>query len=362
MLRRVDSARYRLRLHRPLPGAATYTEYREGLVVAMYDCDGHVGYGEVAPLPGWHRESLDDAEKGLGAASDALLGSAGDNFENVTAALVGTAPSVMFGLEMAWLGLQARRLDCTPADVLCTQPLESVAVNGLCSSGIDNARLALQEGRLRSYPTLKVKVGQRPLDEERATLTAFVDQLPTTKLRLDGNRTLTVDDAEQLVAGLPRDRIDYFEEPLHNPDDLPDLANRTGIGIALDETLRESDSAIKTAPWVVAWVVKPTLQNGFAGTLAQAQQAYAAGIACVVSSCFESGLGLSALAQLAACLAQPDAVANPAVGLATDAWLASDLVDPPFCSTPGLLHTNDWTGVPSAAALHDLDLSPTTTR
>ena len=56
-----DLHRYELRFSEPLTLKGTVLHYREGLLLELIDEGGVVGRGETSPLPGFSRESLDDA-------------------------------------------------------------------------------------------------------------------------------------------------------------------------------------------------------------------------------------------------------------------------------------------------------------
>lgn len=296
--------RYSLSLRRPTTtgnGAR-----RDGLLVCVRGDDAP-GWGEVAPLPGLHRESVADAEIELArlAGSDDL----------VTAVARSALPSVRFGVETA--------LERAVAGAAAPAGPRLVRIAAL----IDDSQSAV----VTAGPTVaKVKVGRRPAAGERAALIALLETHPTLRVRLDGNRALDLDEACALVDGLPRERIEWLEEPLTDPDLLQALHDRTGVSIALDETMHEPHRAsCWHAPAVTAWVLKPSLL-GRSAVRALAADAAAARITVVISACFESGLGLWALAELAHELA-PDTAA----GLGTDAWLASDTIEPPFSSARG---------------------------
>jgi O-succinylbenzoate synthase len=354
MTARIEPARYTLRLRQPLALAgATHTE-RHGLLLAWRDGDGPAGYGEVAPLPGLHRESLDEASVAVDGAARALAGTDVRDLEELHRALATTPaaalPSVVFGIEMAWLAHRARALGRPPAHLLSARPADRIEVASLFDGGARDAEQAVGSSALARCPVLKVKVGRRSLGEERAVLRVLERGLGAhTRLRLDGNRALSLATATTLLAGFDPQRFEYFEEPLRDPAELPALFARTGVGTALDETLREPDRAsLWGARGVASWVVKPALHRGFHGTLALAERAAAQGISCAVSACGESGLGLWALAQLAAALPGD----RRAAGLGTDAWLAEDLIDPPFASRDGSVAIADWTAEPAPFRLH----------
>ena len=71
-------------------------------------------------------------------------------------------------------------------------------------------------------------------------LAEIIAACPAARLRIDANRSLTLDGAKRLFEGLDPARVEYLEEPLSLPLELPALHFATGLSIALDESLREA--------------------------------------------------------------------------------------------------------------------------
>jgi len=334
----VDWTPFALPLRAPAPGQAE--AQRHGFLIHASDEQGHRGTGEISPLPGWHDEALSDVEVALPAVAQALVGQELADLEQVGRALAGVPggpmSSVTFGVEMAWLGLRAQALGSVPARVLCPNPAARVPLSELFAGGGESAtRMA------PTRPVVKVKVGDRALAEDRATLKHLITQHPTTRWRIDGNRKLTTSAAIDLLDGVDLSRIDYFEEPLRDPAELTALHEVTGVDLAIDETLREERAAeLRGAPGVTTWVCKPALHGGIAAARRLGAEAAEAKIDVVISSCFESGLGLWALTQLAACVQRP----GTAAGLGTDRWIAEDVIDPPFEAQTSHASIDDWIG------------------
>jgi len=348
-------APYALALRRPLEGRAAQASRREGFVLAVTDGEGRVGYGEAAPLAGLHVEGLPEVERALVALCPALAGASleeeGAMPEVPAAASLASLPSVRFAWEMAALGLLARARGAVPCALLTPTPHAQVPIQGLLARDESPAEIA------RPGVPLKVKVGRSSPERDRERLLALLARLPAdVPLRIDANRALDLDAATRLFEGLPAERIEYVEEPLRDPSRLGEFARRTGLHVALDETLGEPSGADLLAhPAVRALVLKPSVLGGFGRAHALADSARRAGRTCVVSSAFESGLGLEALAQFA-CAVNDTPVA---AGLGTDRWLAQDLRDPPFDSSSGRTEARDWRGAPAAAWLRQSGLSAT---
>ncbi len=213
---------------------------REGLIIQLQEN----GYGEIAPLPGWSTETLEDALAQL---------------QNPKAPLY---PSVAFGLNSA-------KTHITP----CTIPI----------NGLDN-----HHGR-----TLKLKLKNLPLQEAIQKTKAHLPQYKG-KLRLDINRAWTLQEAHTFLNHFQPSDFDYLEEPLQNFHELKYLAP---FPIALDEHLRELPlEACFSPPSLKAFVIKPTLQSDYENIIIKAKQR---GIECILSSSYESGIGTAYLAILA---------------------------------------------------------------
>lgn len=364
---RVEYARYRLPLARPLMVGGKSIEDREGRLVRFTSDAGIMSYGEISPLPGLHRESIGDAEQVLLEACSGLPGRSFERFgqlaqnlgDRVAACTPGDAhgcPSVCFGLQAAAAALFAQAEKIPPAGIWGRSPRPRVALNALFAGAYEEAQAAVADGSLARFPAVKVKVGRRPLAEDRRILMLLHEHLPeTTLLRLDANRSLSLDDALERFRDLPAERVEYLEEPLSNPSELAELSARTGLRMALDETLHDpAHTGLGRTQHVAAWILKPALIGHWKRVRYLAEDATKHGKAVVISSTLESGLGLWALAQVAAALPGADVPA----GLATDPWLKLDIVSPPYDSSPGFVRTADWIAAPAPAILERLRFRP----
>ncbi len=350
------AAPYALRLRAPLgalggPGGAAAAE-RTGWIVRLEDDQGHTGYGEAAPLWGHSPESpaqLAAALKGFVAKAP------GARFDELEALFTAAsewegAPmgSFVFALEMAWLGLEARRRGTIPARVLSDRVHPRVPVAAFLGAP-GEAEPALEPGGV-----LKVKVGRAPTQAEGQALCALASRLPEgARLRLDANRSLSLAEATLLFSALDPARVDFVEEPLQDPADATRLYEATGHAIALDETLLEPGRhGLLAAAGVQVWVLKPARLGGVLAALGWIEAAGRAGRKAVVSSTYESGLGLEFLAQLQA-LANAEPVA---AGLGTGRLFEEDLAEAPPAGAA--LDPGRWTGRPSAAWLARVGWGP----
>jgi O-succinylbenzoate synthase len=106
------------------------------------------------------------------------------------------------------------------------------------------------------------------------------------------------------------------------------------LPVALDETVvRHGECELEKWRGAAAAVLKPTLLGGFEISMYLARKAMNLGMTPVISSSFESSLGLIALANLAAFVNENDVAA----GLDTADWFLADVLDGPLPIEKGRL-------------------------
>lgn len=256
---------------------------RDGLLVRL-DANGQQGWGEIAPLPGFSNESLEDA-------MDAALAWLNVWRQGDDTALP-TLPSVAFGLSCA----QAELTGALPAPA-------DYRVAPLCSGDPDElfALLSAMPGE----KVAKIKVGLYEAVRDGMVVNLLLEAIPDLSLRLDANRGWTPLKAQQFAKYVNpdyRSRIAFLEEPCQTRAQSREFAAQTGIAIAWDESLREADFVMQAEPGLSAVVIKPTLTGSLERVREQVTAAHGQGLTAVISSSIESSLGLTQLARIAAWL------------------------------------------------------------
>ena len=298
---------FSLPLSKPLTTAGREQARRAGLLlrVTLAGAGGEVhGVGEVSPLPGLHTESLAEAEAQLALVCQMLAG--GQMRVPPTTPLLGgrlaawmqhslgldpalLLPSVRCGLEAAQLSALAACHGLTLAQLLAgpaAAALPAVAgVNGLLDCQGTPEQAAAEAAALMAaqpYAALKLKVGRRddPVADAVAVLAVRQAVGPGVALRADANRRWTLEQAVQV--GLARGEgilmhtlhsapfsaspwlrlcswrlqfgkgaaaagLEYVEEPVATPADLAQFHRRTGIPLALDESVDEGEGPVQRA-------------------------------------------------------------------------------------------------------------------
>lgn len=245
--------------------------YRKGLIISRMTSKG-IQYSEVAPFPGLQSETPEDCQNQLRKIQAGLR--------------VNLYPSVAWGLH---------QLDSPQ----CPPPVKSVPVNTLISGFKQDSAFYEQvhQRYAKGYRCFKIKVGLYTSQQEVHRIQTLLDTYSDITLRLDANKSWSYTQYEQFHRALKNPRLEYFEEPFRNPEEYAKLTAKQWKQIALDESLSlDMPHLLHSAQ---AFVLKPVVlgPERLAKLLALAQKQ---GKTIVFSSCFESSLGLSILAQYAA--------------------------------------------------------------
>jgi O-succinylbenzoate synthase len=294
--------RYKIGLRHPIRISRVTISSRTGLILVLIAPSGAAGLGEIAPLPGLHTEIIPDCIRQLQDLKkknypDRLRGHYSSGLWNEPVPGEKLLPSVAFGLQSALLGLTASESGRTVRSLLSDNPLDEIAVNALITDQ-DDGRSFLKS----SFRTFKIKVGRRKMDAELNWIRGLMESLPSgAQLRLDANCKWDFTTAEKFCRGLEGLPVEFIEEPLLNYRELPRLAEKVNIPIALDENL--ADFTREEIPeWLGAAVVKPALLPDIEPVMRLRKT----GMKVVISDAFQTGVGIFMEAELAAALGQKD--------------------------------------------------------
>lgn len=341
IIRKIRLYRFSLPLKRTFRVGKVSVSNRVGILLSMKDDEGHIGYGEALPLPGLHVESVAQCAIELQILAKRLVGQSftGNllDWQTVLKAFLKNwdlTPTVRFAAETALMALIAQRNNGFPFQPLADKTASWVHVNALLFGESGSLCVQAQKVYAAGFRYLKIKVGRHPIKEEMAAIKTILQATPPSVfLRLDANRSWTLEQARRLKE-LPAERIEYIEEPLQNPKDIPAFHRETGLSVALDESMKEAQAEEHLMlQGVSAVVLKATLLGGWQATAHWAKLAGTQGLKVVLSDTFSSGLGIQTLGQMALALG----ASQTAHGLDTYRLLARDLLSPRLTFTQGRL-------------------------
>ena len=306
---------------------------REGIILALKSAEtGLTAYGEIAPLPGLHCETLRAAEEQLVE----LL--AQERFALHNTLPVNLFPSVRTGLEMAIINLEAAIKGTLSKLSPSGHTARHVPLNALLFGDTTLVmQRALEYFRL-GYRTFKLKVSAPNTETAIQSIKALHQKFGSSiKLRLDANQSFSLDEALQFARNIPPGSIAYIEEPLKEAREIREFHAKTRILSALDETLWQKPELLQEIPLpaLAALILKPNRLGGISAALHFASFAREHNLLAVFSSAFESSISLSFYTLLAA----SNSAEPTACGLDTYRYLKHDLLETPFRAEDAQLNT-----------------------
>ena len=204
-----------------------------------------------------------------------------------------------------------------------------VRVNALVPAVTPATAAALATG----LADVKVKVGVDVGSVEVDRVAAVRDAIgPSGRLRVDANGAWGVDQAVSMIGRLAPFDLELVEQPVASLEDLAEVRRRVRVPLAADECIRTLDDARRLASLGAAdaLVVKVQPLGGIAAAL---DVIAAAGVPAIVSSMYETSVGLAAGLALAAALDDLPF----ACGLGTAGLLSADVVADPLLPVDGWL-------------------------
>ena len=201
-----------------------------------------------------------------------------------------------------------------------------VRVNGLVPAVGPDQAAALAAG----LADVKVKVGDADDVDRVAAVRSAIG--PHGRLRVDANGAWDVGSAVSAISRMAAYDLELVEQPVASLDELAELRRKVAVPVAADECVRSVDDARRLAALGAADAVVLKVQP-LGGVAPALDVAHAAGVPAVVSSMFETSVGLAAGLALAAALDELPF----ACGLGTAAVLAADVVAEPLVPVDGTL-------------------------
>ena len=194
--------------------------------------DGTWRWGETTPLPGYGRETVEDAWRWSRDAVEHVLGWYSDS------ALLWAADESTRRPFCAAALLGALESSCLAADL--REPFTAPVVAAI--PGRDPEEMAEHAGRLAAegFTTLKLKVGRDPVSDAERAARVLRALPPGVCLRADANQAFDLAGALKVWDVLDHPAVEHLEQPFPRGDwDSPArlLRERPGARICLDESV-----------------------------------------------------------------------------------------------------------------------------
>jgi o-succinylbenzoate synthase len=289
----------------PLKTSHGLWSLREGLLIGLQQ-EQVIGWGEVAPLPWFGTETLEEAIACCHQLPTALTER--DIFE-----IPNAFPACQFGFGSAWDALM------NPSPPPHDGPQNSSALLPAGQEACANWLPLWQKG----YRTFKWKIGVVESDLELQIFQNLAAELPEgTNLRLDANGGLTLVQAKQWLETcdrMTRLHVEYLEQPLPPDqfDAMHQLSYEYQTPLALDESVATLPQLTQyhEKGWQGVMVVKPAIA-GYPQALRAFLQHHS--VDAMFSSVFETEVGRHAALTLA-----HDCGNQRAVGFGVEQWFTA---------------------------------------
>lgn len=257
----------------------TFGGVRSGFFLHLTDESGKVFSGEIAPLPSRSKETLGQALQQFYQKRKEILSI--DWQESTCLSFIGKLqlfPSVSFALESALL------------DILSPLPPFSPPVSALLMGSVEEILQHAEARKNEGYKSAKLKVGRLSFNDAKIVIDAFKD---TFLLRIDVNRAWETKECLEFFSQYPLDAFEYVEEPFKEIADLPLFTHPLAIDESFPQDLCLEE--LEALPMLKAVIYKPMIQGGMAYCLPLQAWANVKKISFILSSGFETELGLSSI-------------------------------------------------------------------
>lgn len=301
---------YTLSLQHPIKIKNTAIDKRQGWYIVVSDNEGREGIGEIAPLDGYGPDSHQEAEQNLSFLKHELIDKElildedrlpGDFFNFLDD--WGLFPSVQFGVEMALINYISCALDKPFNSLLVEDYHEQIPVTGLLQGNRQQVCTQAKQLLESGYKDFKLKIGKNVESDIKTAIEVNKALDGHALLHVDANKGYSFNDAFQFANEVGCTAITYIEEPFDQTDQISEFFNKTLIPVALDETfVHQSTDFLKGIDGIEFIVLKPMMWGSIRNLWAICEQLIALGIKPVISSSFETAVGLHTLAHIASCI------------------------------------------------------------
>jgi o-succinylbenzoate synthase len=276
---------YQCPFRQPLKTNHGVWEIREGIIIQLTDNLDRCQQGEIAPIPWFGSESIEQAIAWCQQIGDTITTT---QIYQISDYL----PACQFGC-----GSALTAFNYYPPLINSIPDLSALLPSG--ATAITKIPALLNRG----YSTFKWKIGILPIAEEVAIWTQLMTAIPAhAKLRLDANGGLTYAEAKQWLEICSQEpRIELIEQPLGVDaiEQIQELAQRYDTPIAIDESVATFAKlqAAYTQGWRGIYVIKPGIA-GFPWRLTEFITQHQLDV--IFSSVMETNVGRDAAFRLAA--------------------------------------------------------------
>ena len=310
---------------------------RHGFLLRLVTEKGLVGLGEAAPLPGSGSRVGFDTATLIETVSARLQGmsveAVDDALGSVNALHPAAVAAVRCGLDTAVCDVLSQAAGLPLALWLAGEAAETVPVNATVAlPNTLSAAEAAAGAKALGFPCVKLKVGMaQGVEAERERVAAVREAIgEQLQMRLDANGAWDENEAIATIRALEPYDLELVEQPVVSGkvEIMRRVRRAVKTAIAADEDVTGVEAAAQVLRDGAAQilVIKPMVVGGLRTAREIIEEAQPRGVACIVTTSIDAGIGIAAALHLAATLPSPAL----ACGLATGDLLSTDLLASPL--------------------------------
>ena len=331
-IKKIESYPYELKFKKPFITAKGSYEYRNGFIIKFFS-DSYIGLGEVSPLDGFNKESLQECYYALEAINQAINNT--DNIEqpdlfDIFYLHAISMPSLLFGLETAVFDILSKESKLPLNKYLNNDSNKLLNLNGI--HGVHDKN--------DGFRIIKIKLGYKNIYDDIEKLEQLTNIYnKEVKFRIDVNGQLDLVKAIRFCKSVEKFNIDYIEQPIaaNNFEDLSELRLHTKIKIAVDESITDILSVYNLIENQSAdvFVIKPMTIGKYSTVNKIVEIAKENEIECVITNMLDSAINRMACIHLAL-----SNNINNECGLSCDNLFESDIAKTPNIKNGEILLTD----------------------
>ena len=218
--------------------AKTQYSTKENILIEIIT-DSVSGYGEISPLEKFSTETMQEIHWGLEAFIQSIDYDINYSLNDLLVLAeihCNQIPSLHFGIDTALYDIESKKNQASLSKFLSSASYDNIKFSSLYSNQSQKVKYHTQ--------TIKYKLGVESINKDIQTLESIANNNKSIKFRLDANRHYTLEKFLEIYKKLKIFNIDYFEEPIQNPDleKLKKLKNKFDFKIAIDESLYDGSN------------------------------------------------------------------------------------------------------------------------
>ncbi|MGD8780425.1 MAG: o-succinylbenzoate synthase [Ignavibacteria bacterium] len=324
-------AKYSLHFNSSFQSSKNAFTKKKIILLKLKTGNGKECFGEVSLLPEIGTETFEEALENIRQIKKSIVNGTISSTGDIEKYLqkLPNRPALTFGFEQALFYLNENKFE--------RKLIEINAIIGI--SSIEKMLRQISENYKAGYRIFKLKIGEKSFEEDLQLLDYLKQKYDRSiKFRLDVNGAWDYEKTKKNIEKLGVYNIEFIEQPVLNETELEKLAVESKIKIVADESVNNFETAKKIIlnSGIKILVLKPVLIGSVKKTLELIELAKGHNKSIIISSTFESAVGLNMLIHLA-CSTE----SKFAHGLGTFKYLKNNFEDRSITFNPPGLNLNE---------------------